>query len=93
MTQKGMKQLATDEIWAKQNGMTYGLHDKWIKIWLVLNVIIWMILLWMNEKLCEVIKQELRCIYLNNWQIKYCATCTLMVCREWQERHGHEQKS
>ena len=27
MNRKGMKQLATNEIWPKQNGMTYGLHD------------------------------------------------------------------
>ena len=66
MTRKGMKQLATDEIWPKQNGMTYGLHDEWINIWLVLNAIIWMIIMWMNEKLCEVSKQELSCISLND---------------------------
>ena len=77
MTRTWVKWLATEEIWTKQNCLTYGLYDDFNYQWM-----------W---NLDEVIKQEINYILLNDWQ-NYCVECTLMVCQVWQERKVHEQK-
>ena len=77
MTWTWVKLLATEEIWSKQNCLTYGLYDDFNYE-----------LMW---NLYEVIKQEINYILLNDWQ-NYCVACTLMVCRVWRERQVREQK-
>ena len=65
MTRAGIKQLDTDDMWPKQNCLIYRLHDEGIKIWLILNTIIWIILIVNEWEIMWIDQEKSKGVYID----------------------------